>query len=139
MRPLFHLVALSLGLSGLTALAGCSKSSSDGVPRVGGECTSYPPVTGTGTVTRIEPADAYSPKAGDQPCNHVFYDWSGPGPDRFPNMANFFAAPACIASANVHVGSTFGVIRQDLKTGTCAPSEQTFLDPASAACDKACK
>jgi hypothetical protein len=146
MRPLFDSVVMLFGLSALTALPACSKSSSresgsqdpSAAPVVGGPCTYYPPVTGSATVSRIEPPGAYPLKAGDQPCSQLFFDWTGPGPDRMLGHDNFFATSACIATTNLHIGYSFQLTRTDQKTGTCTPSTKVILDPAVAACDKAC-
>jgi hypothetical protein len=164
MRRGTFLMILLLGFVALTALPGCSRNGGGGsaghVPNegggasagnagtlppsprrhaVGGPCSYYPAVTGTVTVSIIEPPDGSSPWAGGQPCSQLRYDWSGPGPDRFPNMDDFFANADCIAKTGLHVGSTFQVTRQDIQTGTCTPSEETILDPAVAACASACR
>lgn len=104
----------------------------------GGGCTYSSPVTGTVTVIAAEAPTANAPKASGQPCSSFSYTWTTGGPSSFPNFDRFFSTDACAAAANLRVGTTFQVTRQDETAGTCTPSIRQILNQAISGCNAAC-
>ncbi len=94
----------------------------------GSPCT-YDSTTGSVEVTTIE--------ARGSRCSRVFFTWKTGKPSTTPLDDHYDVATPCITDKTIHVGSTFSVTRQDLKSSTsadCALQLYSVSDPQLATC-----